>query len=163
MTVLRAHHVQLAMPAGGESAARSFYAGLLGLAELDKPEHLRARGGCWFEIGQDLQLHLGVEAPFRPAAKAHLALVVADLEATRSALVGGGLPVIEDTNCPASGASTRQTRLATGSRSWRRSRAPAPQDKADLECAPGTLLLRDGRPGCPNPPERGSVGSGSER
>ena len=42
-------------------------------------------------------MHLGVEAPFRPAAKAHLALVVADLEATRSALVGGGLPVIEDT------------------------------------------------------------------
>ena len=97
MAVLRVHHIQLAMPAGGESAARSFYAGLLGLTEVDKPEHLRARGGCWFEIGRDLQLHLGVDEPFRPAAKAHLALVVADLEATRTALEGSGFPVVEDT------------------------------------------------------------------
>jgi catechol 2,3-dioxygenase-like lactoylglutathione lyase family enzyme len=97
MKVLRVHHIQLAMPRGGEPAARSFYAVVLGLTELDKPEHLRARGGCWFEINHGIQLHLGVEEPFRPAAKAHLALVVADLVATRSVLVGGGFPVIEDT------------------------------------------------------------------
>ena len=30
------HHVQLAMPAGGEDAARAFFGGLLGLAELPK-------------------------------------------------------------------------------------------------------------------------------
>ena len=97
MTVLGIHHVQLAMPAGGEEAARSFYGGVLGLTEVDKPEHLRARGGCWFEIDRDTQLHLGVETPFRPAAKAHPALVVADLEAMRSALVTAGSPVVDDT------------------------------------------------------------------
>jgi catechol 2,3-dioxygenase-like lactoylglutathione lyase family enzyme len=97
MTVLGIHHVQLAMPAGGEAAARSFYAGVLGLVEVDKPEHLRARGGCWFEVDQGIQLHLGVETPFRPAAKAHPALVVADLEPIRTSLTAAGAPVVEDT------------------------------------------------------------------
>ena len=34
-------HVQLAMPRGREDAARSFYAGLLGMTELAKPASLR--------------------------------------------------------------------------------------------------------------------------
>jgi catechol 2,3-dioxygenase-like lactoylglutathione lyase family enzyme len=42
------HHVQLAMPAGAEDAARTFYGGALGMAELAKPPALAARGGVWF-------------------------------------------------------------------------------------------------------------------
>jgi catechol 2,3-dioxygenase-like lactoylglutathione lyase family enzyme len=78
-------HVQLAMPEGGEDAARAFYAGVLGLSERAKPPHLAARGGCWF-AGAGIELHLGVEEPFRPAAKAHPALLVADLAAARETL-----------------------------------------------------------------------------
>ncbi len=63
-------HVQLAIPAGGEEACRAFWGGLLGLAELPKPPVLAARGGCWF-AGPGFQIHLGVEAGFRPALKAH--------------------------------------------------------------------------------------------
>jgi hypothetical protein len=36
------------MPRGREDAARSFYAGLLGMTELAKPPLLAVRGGCWF-------------------------------------------------------------------------------------------------------------------
>jgi catechol 2,3-dioxygenase-like lactoylglutathione lyase family enzyme len=68
-------HVQLAMPSGGEAAARAFYGALLGLAEAPKPPALRARGGVWFATG-NLQLHLGVDATFQPGAKAHVALRV---------------------------------------------------------------------------------------
>lgn len=82
-------HVQLAMPAGGEERARAFYAGVLGLAERAKPPHLAARGGCWF-AGPGLELHLGVEEPFRPAAKAHPALLVAGLAAMRETLARHG-------------------------------------------------------------------------
>ena len=49
MTVVGIDHVQLAMPAGQEEAARQFYVGLLGLTEVAKPSHLVARGGAWFE------------------------------------------------------------------------------------------------------------------
>jgi catechol 2,3-dioxygenase-like lactoylglutathione lyase family enzyme len=68
-------HVQLAMPAGKEQVAAAFYGDLLGLTRLEKPPVLAARGGCWFSNG-DVALHLGVEADFRPAKKAHPAVVV---------------------------------------------------------------------------------------
>lgn len=73
-------HVQLAMPKGGEERARAFYGGVLGLAEREKPPHLAVRGGCWF-FGPGVELHLGVEESFHPAAKAHPALLVDDLAA----------------------------------------------------------------------------------
>ena len=61
------------MPAGGEETARNFYSGLLGMTEIPKPPQLAKRGGCWFESGR-VQIHLGVEADFHPAKKAHPAL-----------------------------------------------------------------------------------------
>lgn len=78
MPVRSIDHVQLAMPAGGEDAAREFYGGLLGLPERPKPAHLAARGGCWFETAT-VKVHLGVDADFHPARKAHPALLVQDL------------------------------------------------------------------------------------
>jgi len=69
-------HVQVAAPPGAEVQARWFYGELLGLAELEKPETLRARGGAWFACGAH-QLHVGIADPFTPATKAHPALSVA--------------------------------------------------------------------------------------
>src|SRR5688572_13167170 len=80
MTILALHHVQLAMPPRREGDARAFYAGVLGFTEVPKPPHLASRGGVWFEVGTAV-LHLGVEEDFRPARKAHPALLVADLAA----------------------------------------------------------------------------------
>jgi catechol 2,3-dioxygenase-like lactoylglutathione lyase family enzyme len=71
-------HVQLAMPPGGEAEAQAFYSGLLGFTRIPKPEPMASRGGCWFAVGP-VALHLGVEADFRAARKAHPALVVEDL------------------------------------------------------------------------------------
>lgn len=95
MPVRRIDHVQLAMPAGGEADAVAFYAGLLGIAEVPKPANLAARGGCWFEDGE-LKVHLGVDADFRPARKAHPALLVDDLPALLATLRAAGVPVVDD-------------------------------------------------------------------
>lgn len=92
-------HVQLAMPAGAEAAARHFYSGLLGLTEIDKPPVLAARGGVWFAVGTR-QLHLGVEAEFRPALKAHPALRCETLDALAERLTAGGASVIWDDALP---------------------------------------------------------------
>jgi catechol 2,3-dioxygenase-like lactoylglutathione lyase family enzyme len=88
-------HVQLAMPAGGEDLARAFYGGALGIQEVRKPAHLAKRGGCWFER-EDLKIHLGVEADFRPARKAHVALRVAGLLELQEKLRESGYVVKED-------------------------------------------------------------------
>ena len=95
MGVRRLDHVQLAMPAGGEPLAVGFYEGLLGIPRVPKPPHLEARGGCWFEHG-DLKVHLGVEADFRPARKAHPALLVDDLPALVARLRSAGALLHDD-------------------------------------------------------------------
>jgi catechol 2,3-dioxygenase-like lactoylglutathione lyase family enzyme len=92
-------HVQLAMPKGREDDARRFYADLLGLAEQPKPPNLAVRGGCWFGTG-GVQLHLGVEDGFRPARKAHPALLVEELPALVARLHEAGVEVIEDEPLP---------------------------------------------------------------
>jgi catechol 2,3-dioxygenase-like lactoylglutathione lyase family enzyme len=89
-------HVQIAAPEGCEDAARAFYGGLLGLVEIEKPAPLRARGGVWFRIGNSAELHIGVVAPFAPAAKAHPGLAAADvasLEALAARIENAGCPV----------------------------------------------------------------------
>lgn len=98
-TLLGIHHVQLAMPPGGELAAVAFYSGLLGIPEVAKPPHLEARGGCWFEAGT-IRVHLGIEDDFRPARKAHPAFLVSDLAALRARLDGEGVEVLVDEPLP---------------------------------------------------------------
>jgi catechol 2,3-dioxygenase-like lactoylglutathione lyase family enzyme len=73
-------HVQLAMPEGREADAVAFYAGILGLAPVEKPPELTHREGRWFS-GPSVGIHLGVDRPFHPARKAHPALLVADFDA----------------------------------------------------------------------------------
>ena len=71
-------HVQIAIPSGGEDAARPFYRDLLGLTEVAKTGVQAMRGGCWFESGE-IKVHLGVEEPFRANRKAHVAFLVDDV------------------------------------------------------------------------------------
>lgn len=93
------HHVQLAIPTGGEDAARAFWGGVLGMTELVKPPELAARGGCWFRSGR-LEVHLGVEEPFTPAGKAHPGMLVDDLDRVVDALLGAGREVRRDKAFP---------------------------------------------------------------
>ena len=99
MGVVGIDHVQLAMPAGGEPEAVAFYEGLLGIPQVPKPPHLASRGGCWFERG-DLKVHLGVEAGFAPARKAHPGLAVDDLRTLGAALEAAGYDVALDEHDP---------------------------------------------------------------
>ena len=92
-------HVQLAMPTGGEEAARRFFGDLLGMREITKPPELARSGGCWFASG-DVQLHLGVEVDFRPARKAHPALRCRDYAQFLTHLRRHGVEVSEVDDIP---------------------------------------------------------------
>jgi len=92
-------HVQLAAPVGCEDAARRFFGELLGLEELEKPESLRSRGGVWFRVGAQ-QLHVGVDADFSPARKAHPAFTVSDYDELRDRLRAAGVEVTDDGSIP---------------------------------------------------------------
>lgn len=80
------------MPATREAEAIAFCEGVLGIPRVSKPAHPATRGGCWFERG-DLKVHLGVEAEFHPARKAHAAFIVDDLKALAAAIGAAGYKV----------------------------------------------------------------------
>jgi catechol 2,3-dioxygenase-like lactoylglutathione lyase family enzyme len=95
MRITGIDHVQLAMPQGEEQRAREFYSHILGIPEVPKPPELAKRGGAWFE-SQFLKIHLGVEGDFRPARKAHPALLVEDLPGLVTLLRAQGYSVTDD-------------------------------------------------------------------
>jgi catechol 2,3-dioxygenase-like lactoylglutathione lyase family enzyme len=101
MGFLRLHHVQVCCPRGGEDSARTFYRDGLGLREVAKPAALVERGGLWFRSYDAdgrvaAELHVGVEEPFAPAARAHPAFEVssaAELHAVERRLSDLGFDV----------------------------------------------------------------------
>jgi len=92
-------HVQLAAPAGSEEKARQFFKDLLGMTEIPKPEKLKVRGGVWFQCGAQF-LHIGIEAAFVPAKKAHPAFVVQNSEALIQRLKEKHVPIRMDDEIP---------------------------------------------------------------
>lgn len=88
-------HVQLAAPEGCEAEARRFFNGLLGWAEIPKPELLQKRGGVWFQCGIH-QVHIGVQRDFVPATKAHPAFHVQHLNELCEYLLQNNIQVTDD-------------------------------------------------------------------
>ncbi|WP_128977206.1 VOC family protein [Streptomyces roseicoloratus] len=86
-------------PAGSEPRLRAFHEGVPGMTEIPKPPVLAARGGCRFAAGR-VRLHLGVEAGFRPARKAHPGLRVSGIHDYAARLEKRGAPVVRDDNLP---------------------------------------------------------------
>ncbi|MFI4934649.1 MAG: VOC family protein [Caulobacterales bacterium] len=99
MTIETIDNVQVAMPAGEEAKARAFYDGLLDLPEQPKPPELAKRGGCWFE-SERVKVHCGVEAPFNPARKAHIAFRVDDVAGLAKRARAAGYEVVDDDLLP---------------------------------------------------------------
>jgi catechol 2,3-dioxygenase-like lactoylglutathione lyase family enzyme len=96
--ILRVDHVQLSMPAGQDAAAREFFAGVLGLREVEKPAALKVNGGLWFDAGH-FMVHLGVEE-ISALSKHHPAFEVDSLSAARTALEAAGRKIHEETPIP---------------------------------------------------------------
>ncbi|MEO7262234.1 MAG: glyoxalase [Jatrophihabitantaceae bacterium] len=87
------------MPEGAEDKCRQFWGEALGMTEVAKPPVLAGRGGCWFR-GDGLEIHLGVEAEFSPARKAHPGILVRNLPAVARRLEQHGHRVEWDGEFP---------------------------------------------------------------
>jgi len=135
--ILGLDHVQLAIPPGEETAARQFYSGLLGLSEVARPDVLAGRGGVWFQ-GGTAQVHLGVEPDFRPARKAHPALVVCHLAGLVERLRAAGVPVTADV--PLSGMERVHVSDPFGNRLELVERRLDPAERPVFSIAPGHEL-----------------------
>ena len=98
MPIVSIDHVQLAIPIGGEDRAREFYGGILGLSEVEKPAEMAGRrNSIWFAAGA-ANVHLGIEADFHPAKRAHPALVVDGLDKILASCERAALTTRPDTS-----------------------------------------------------------------
>lgn len=88
-------HIQIAAPSGSEEKAREFYGKLLGMQEIEKPESLKARGGCWFQCGTQ-EVHIGIQPDFVPAKKAHPGFTVNNLTLLKSQLEDAACLISEE-------------------------------------------------------------------
>lgn len=97
---MKLSHVNVTMPRGCEDIARRFYAGLLGLREVPKPESIRGRGGVWFDAG-GLDLHISVEEQRNGEdAYRHFGLESENVDALRRQLDAAGVPTEEGRPAP---------------------------------------------------------------
>jgi catechol 2,3-dioxygenase-like lactoylglutathione lyase family enzyme len=92
---VRLDHLQLAIPAGGERRARTFYVDIVGLEEIPKPEELKKRGGLWLRSGE-INVHLGVDNDFQPATKAHPAFRCSNYDGLLKRFESRSIAVVHD-------------------------------------------------------------------
>ncbi len=100
MFIYSIHHILVAALPGSEAEARRYYGEVLGLKELERPESLKPKSLCWFELGCGQQLHVGPEVPFLPARKAHPAFLVDHFDQFRQRLLDHAEQVVNDFENP---------------------------------------------------------------
>jgi catechol 2,3-dioxygenase-like lactoylglutathione lyase family enzyme len=85
-------HVNLGVPVGGAEQEAAFLVEVLGFRRVDPGPEASARGNpTWFEGDDGGQVHLSTDPDHRPAARAHVAVVLGDeLPAAEQRLVAGG-------------------------------------------------------------------------
>ena len=93
-TIHGLHHLQIAIPAGGEEAARRFYRDVLGLNEVPVPASVAHLAAAWFERGE-FRIHLGVDPNFHPSKKGHPAFLVTGLDGIVARLTAAGFPIAQ--------------------------------------------------------------------
>jgi catechol 2,3-dioxygenase-like lactoylglutathione lyase family enzyme len=96
-SVLKLQHTSIPMPSGGQSAARDFFGGVLGMSEVPPPSTLDRAKLVWFKAGPDgHEIHLFVDPGVDRRSNAqHLCLQVDDLSAYRAKLTKHGVDIQE--------------------------------------------------------------------
>jgi catechol 2,3-dioxygenase-like lactoylglutathione lyase family enzyme len=97
LKITELNHVQICVSGPAEEASKHFYAGVLGLREIPKPEPLRARAGAWYRLGS-IELHLSTEdsAADNHSSRRHICFVVADLSEAEAALCDADIVITPD-------------------------------------------------------------------
>ncbi len=95
---IRADHIHICVPIERLEEAKEFYTNVIGLHEIERPNHLFSNAGYWFDIG-NIQFHIGVE-PTLPRSIRHTAFEVADIAAARALLLKNNVEILEEPVLP---------------------------------------------------------------
>ncbi len=86
----RIQHVSIPRPPGSHVQTRAFYGDLLGLEEKPVPDTIQQLDLIWYNIGEDMELHVFTEEPREDSSGRHFCLEVDDVQAIRARLVEAG-------------------------------------------------------------------------
>jgi extradiol dioxygenase family protein len=86
----RIQHVSIPRPPGSHAQTRMFYGELLGLEEKPVPDTIQQLDLIWYNIGDDMELHLFTEEPVADRSGRHFCMEVDDVAAMRERLAGAG-------------------------------------------------------------------------
>jgi len=95
---IHADHIHICVPVERLEEARQFYTDIIGLQQIERPNHLFSSVGYWFNIG-DIQLHVGVEPALARSIR-HTAFEVTDIAAARACLVKNHIEIAEEPVLP---------------------------------------------------------------
>ena len=86
------HHVNLGVPPDRIDDQASFLIDVLGYERMPTPEELAGRNVNWFRASDGSEVHLSADPDHRPAARAHVAVVLGDeLDGVVERLQGRGV------------------------------------------------------------------------
>jgi catechol 2,3-dioxygenase-like lactoylglutathione lyase family enzyme len=95
---IRADHIHICVPPERLEEAKQFYVDVIGLQQIERPNHLFSTTGYWFDIG-NIQFHIGVE-PFWGRTSRHTAFEVADVTDARAHLQKNNIEIVEEPHIP---------------------------------------------------------------
>ena len=90
MTRPRIQHVSIPRPPGSHDQTRAFYGELLGLEEKVVPGTIQQLDLIWYNIGEEMELHLFTEEPVADTSGRHFCMDVEDVAAMRERLANAG-------------------------------------------------------------------------
>jgi catechol 2,3-dioxygenase-like lactoylglutathione lyase family enzyme len=86
----RIQHVSVPRPPGSHVQTRAFYGDLLGLEEKPVPSTIQDLDLIWYNVGDDMELHVFTEEPLEDRSGRHFCLEVDDVEGMRQRLIDAG-------------------------------------------------------------------------
>jgi len=95
---IRADHIHICVPTERLEEAKQFYMNIIGLSQIERPDHLFSTAGYWFNIG-DIQLHIGAEPALSRSIR-HTAFAVSDVAAARERLEKNNVEIVEEPLVP---------------------------------------------------------------
>ena len=95
---IRADHIHICVPTERLEEAKQFYTNIIGLQQIERPNHLFSTSGYWFNIG-DIQLHIGVEPALAQSIR-HTAIEVRDIAHAREHLDKYHVEIVEEPVIP---------------------------------------------------------------
>jgi len=93
----RTDHINICVAPEKLEEAREFYANVIGLEPIERPDVFPGPG-YWFNIG-DIELHIGIERPLDRTFR-HTAFEVTDIATTRKYLEAHGLEITKEPVIP---------------------------------------------------------------